>query len=181
MQNIFILIFLFLNISCGMSLIPKKDFVLVEGVSTKKHDSTHPEIQPFVGHFEQYGRSELNDPSFRVGNIPLNFGTPSNSSHDGVCLIYSDGTKEIIIRKSWWDNANQMSRKVMVFHELGHCRLGRKHNDETYMVKNTTYKASIMNPVIPNSYDYGMYRDGYIKELYTRSQTSLMTLLGVSP
>lgn len=180
MLRITVLTLLFVFTGCGMQLIPKQDFVLVEGVSTKLHKKTDEQFVPLVNHFEQYARTEYNDPSFKVGDIPVNFGNPKNSSHDGVCLIYADGSREILIRKNWWDSANLMRRKIMIFHELGHCRLDRRHNDETVQVNGITYKVSIMHPVIPDSYEYGMHKDGYLKELFTKSKTSLLNLLGAN-
>lgn len=179
-MRMMILALLFTFTSCGMSLIPKPDFVRVEGLSTKQHKSTDQEFAPLVGYFESYGKKEFNDPNFVVGDIPINFGDPKNGDHDGVCKIYGDNTREVLIRKSWWDKADQVSKKVMIFHELGHCRLDRRHNEETVQVNGRTYKVSIMHPVIPNSYDYGMHEEGYLKELYTSSKESILNLLGAN-
>lgn len=176
MMRIQILALLFTLASCGIRLIPKPDFVRVEGVSTKLHKSTATEFTSFVTYFESYGAKEFSDPNFKVGDIPINFGDPKNSSHDGVCLIYGDDTREVLIRKSWWDQADQISKKIMIFHELGHCRLDRRHNEETIDVNGKIYKLSIMHPVIPDPYDYGMHETGYLKELYTSSKESLLEL-----
>ena len=47
----------------------------------------------------------------------------------GQCKSYSDGSKKVIIDQPFWDNASDLEREYVVFHELGHCILGRDHND----------------------------------------------------
>ena len=47
----------------------------------------------------------------------------------GQCKSYSDGSKQIVIDQPFWDNANDLEREYVVFHELGHCLLGRDHDD----------------------------------------------------
>jgi Zn-dependent peptidase ImmA (M78 family) len=48
----------------------------------------------------------------------------------GQCKSYSDGSKQIIIDQPFWDKASDIEREYVVFHELGHCLLGRDHKDE---------------------------------------------------
>jgi hypothetical protein len=172
---------LVLLLACGIQVPGKKhDIVHVRGATTKLHDSSNEQFQPYIEKFEFHGRREFNDPKFKVGDIPINFGDTTNPDYDGVCLVYSDETKEIIIRKSWWDRAHPLQREMMVFHELGHCRLGRTHEEETVPVGERPLKVSLMNPVIPDSTTYESAREGYISELFTYSTNRLMSLFGVS-
>jgi len=47
----------------------------------------------------------------------------------GQCKSYSNGSKEIVIDQPYWDRVDEMEREYLVFHELGHCILGREHLD----------------------------------------------------
>lgn len=164
---------------CGMPFGGKKDFVRVEGVNTKRHGSTDPVFSSYVEQFEEKAKKETSNQNFKVGDIPINFGDTTDPSYDGVCLVYDDGTKEVIIKKSWWENRNLVSRRVMIFHELGHCRLGRKHDSSTVEVDGKQVKTSIMHPEIPDDTTFGMNQEGYLTELFTQSKNRLYSILGV--
>lgn len=169
-------------IGCGKMSLPfkKHDMVQARGASTKLNTSTNQEFQSLVQKFEFHGRQEFDDPNFIVGDIPINFGDTTHPDFDGVCLVYPDQTKEIIIREDWWRSAHPIQKEVLVFHELGHCRLGRTHDEEVLAVDNRTVKVSIMNSVIPDVSTYNQNKDGYITELFTSSKNALMALLGVA-
>ena len=47
----------------------------------------------------------------------------------GQCQQYSDGTKEVVIDENYWKNLSNSEKEFLVFHELGHCVLGRDHLD----------------------------------------------------
>jgi hypothetical protein len=168
--------------ACGKMSLPfkKHDLVQVRGASTKLNTSTNQEFLGLVEKFEFHGKQEFEDPNFIVGDIPINFGDTTNPDYDGVCLVYPDDTKEIMIREDWWKSAHPIQKEVLVFHELGHCRLGRTHDEDVLSVNNATVKVSIMNSVIPDIQTYNQNKDGYITELFTYSRNALMSLLGVA-
>ncbi len=47
----------------------------------------------------------------------------------GQCKSYSNGAKQIVIDQPYWSRASDVEREYLVFHELGHCILGREHLD----------------------------------------------------
>ena len=47
----------------------------------------------------------------------------------GQCLTFDQGSREIVIDTEFWQSSNTISREFLVFHELGHCVLGRAHLD----------------------------------------------------
>jgi hypothetical protein len=179
---LFLLLFSVGLSACGKMSLPfkKHDLVHVKGASTKQHTSTNQEFSALVQKFEFYGKQEFDDPNFIVGDIPINFGDTTNPDYDGVCLVYPDQTKEIIIREDWWASAHPIQKEVLVFHELGHCRLGRTHDEDVLEVNNSSVKVSIMNSIIPDVQTYNQNKDGYISELFTYSRNTLMALLGVT-
>jgi len=75
----------------------------------------------------------------------------------GVCS-YGGRTnrRDVTIDKEFWDRASHLGREYIVFHELGHCFLGRGHKEAC--LSNRVY-ASLMRS------GHGTCRDNY------RSQT----------
>lgn len=47
----------------------------------------------------------------------------------GQCKSYSDGSKQVVIDQQFWNRSSDIEREYIVFHELGHCILGRDHDD----------------------------------------------------
>lgn len=161
--------------SCG-PLMPKSDNVKTPGQNTRLHQSSNPVFSSYVSAFEQEGRVHLNDNNFTAGDVPINFGDTKNTNYDAVCNTYSDSSKEILVDQNWWNSTNETQREIIIFHELGHCRLGRDHDNELYT--NTigeTRKISVMNGTIPDSQTYQIYREGYLEELFTYSRGTLLS------
>jgi len=48
----------------------------------------------------------------------------------GQCKTYSNGSKQVVIDLPYWNSADEIEREYIVFHELGHCLLGREHKDD---------------------------------------------------
>jgi hypothetical protein len=140
---------------------------------TRQFTSTQSGFLSYVSTFENYAKIELNNPSFVVSDVPINFGDTENSEYVGVCFTYSNGDKEIIIDKEWWDRVSPTSRESLIFHELGHCALNRAHNNEEIEKEGKKVRASLMNPGVVSSNDYNSYKPGYLHELYTSDQSVL--------
>lgn len=164
--------------SCGLPF--GQDFIKKKSGAKRTHDTTNPVFTSYIASFEQVARVETGDPTFTVGDIPINFGDTENPDFQGVCFTYPDGQKEIIIRESWWSSAEDSYRESLLFHELGHCRLDREHDDATFSVGSNTYRSSMMSSIIVAPRDYNQYKVGYWKELFTHSKVQLMQLLGVN-
>ena len=49
----------------------------------------------------------------------------------GQCAHDPGTPTTVIIDKSYWDNASDLEKEFLVFHELGHCVLNRDHLDES--------------------------------------------------
>lgn len=76
-------------------------------------------------------------------------------------------TPRIIIDKEYWVNGSDASREQVIFHELGHCILGRGHNDASYSpTPGVRVPASIMSSSTHYEYVYSKYRSYYLDELF---------------
>lgn len=47
----------------------------------------------------------------------------------GQCSYSNDTPYKVTIDKPFWDKASDLGREFVVFHELGHCVLGRAHDE----------------------------------------------------
>ncbi|MGB0453228.1 MAG: hypothetical protein ACPGJV_05895 [Bacteriovoracaceae bacterium] len=172
----FILLFLFvLGTSCGLLL----EGDVIEG-ETRQFDSTDAAIQPYVESFEKEGRNYLGVSDFKVGDIPINFGETPAEQYDGVCIKYPNGTREILLKKSWWNNASETQKEIIVFHELGHCRLNRKHNEVIYENDSPEIKISLMASIVPYQAYYTAYREDYLRELFKADTKSFVATLNAT-
>ena len=163
--------------SCGLRV--HRDLILKDQGFSRLFSSTDPSFASQISSFELTAAAKTGDPTFRIGDIPINFGDPENEQFQGVCFVYSSGEKEIIIRKSWWDGASGLARESLIFHELGHCALNRDHHNETVEALSRFFKTSMMNSVIVGPNDYLQFKDEYHEELFTLSTTSLLGSLGL--
>lgn len=50
----------------------------------------------------------------------------------GRCNQLTSGKKHLMIDKLFWETANMIEKEYVIFHELGHCALNRRHLDTTY-------------------------------------------------
>lgn len=84
----------------------------------------------------------------------------------GLChyLKYQNGSVQFLkieIDHDYWQSTSEIKKEVLLFHELGHCVLGRKHTEE--LLGNYSPK-SIMYPwIFENAYQN--YRSYYVEEL----------------
>lgn len=119
-------------------------------------------FNPYVTRFIEAGKSV--GVKVDMGNAQISF--LDELPHDFVGLCYPP-THEVTILKSYWDRADDAHREALIFHELGHCVLGREHNTTT---KNGYIAQSIMNPalmpVVDDEIYYKEHRQEYITELF---------------
>ena len=135
---------------------------------------------PFINEFEENARKELGQKDFKVVNVPINFGDTENKEFVGVCFKYSNGEKEILIKKEWWDgfggdSKNSLAQKrSLIFHELGHCVLNRKHTNDLVDKDDHKIKVSLMHSSIIPGREFLEFHDEYIHELFTQDQSKLL-------
>jgi hypothetical protein len=119
------------------------------------------ELLPYVIEFEQHG-GEVGAP-VKVQDLIAGFGNLDNPRSNGVCELQQGETPKIIISRTKWDRMTEEKRESLMFHELGHCILGRKHDSSTTQ---DGIPASLMNPYSLDSWTYAEYRAYYINELF---------------
>lgn len=96
-------------------------------------------------------------------NINLSEQIEDNKSFIAVCIIWG-GKKEIIIKDSFWNLVGEETRKSIIHHELGHCALGRVHNND--LDETTGRPLSLMHSNIVGGQLYESYFSEYMEELF---------------
>jgi len=84
------------------------------------------ELQPYLDRFMAEGEARQFSPVLDVELLDLRFGSLEEAVR-GQCQLFSDGRRAIVIQPSYWANADEWSKELLIFHELGHCLLDRRH------------------------------------------------------
>lgn len=161
--------------SCGTG--GPLDFIHKGEGHKRQHSTTDPAFLAHIQAFEAEAATQLSEPDFKVGDIPINFGIPSDPNFVGVCYTYANNQREVIIRKDWWERSNEKARQALIFHELGHCRLDRGHNDEVITEGNREIRLSIMHSRMVYLNDYARYQNEYHRELFTQQAQGILSRL----
>lgn len=140
---------IFLMISTGCAQAEQ-----VEGVMAPN------DVMPYVLQFQWQGLLHGRDISLDGLDIKLS-NTLDRPQNVGECHMQS---KRVILRLDYWLYANEYLRELLVFHELGHCLLNRKHNNELDAA--IGMPSSVMNFSLFNEYYYYANREQYLVELF---------------
>lgn len=119
-----------LVISCGNIQEDLEDLININ--EKRKFEKTDPTFNHYVLEFQNKYNHQTNK-EINISDIPVNFYKMEKINKEGVlgiCYKYSNGDKEIIINKEWWNNHDECYRQVLINHELGHCALNRKHKSD---------------------------------------------------
>jgi hypothetical protein len=125
------------------------------------HGSIDPAFTEYVTRFESSARDQ--GKAITVTNS-IRFGIVD--SHDGVQAVCDAGV--ITVDRNAWNGSVDLDREEIIFHELGHCTLGRQHLNDTEWDASLFYSVatSIMNLSRVDLSAYSVNRSEYIKELF---------------
>jgi beta-lactamase regulating signal transducer with metallopeptidase domain len=101
----------------------------------------------------------------KIKNLKIELGTVNTDSELGVCELNRE-SPTIIINKNLWESLTQVQKEMLLFHELGHCILGRTHKNTFISADQTTIPASLMSSILISEKSYSNYRDYYLQELF---------------
>lgn len=102
-------------------------FILLNSCTYDHYHIVPDEVEPFVNEFFQdairYGKN------ISLDDYVLNISFTNLNEADGRC--HFDGNK-ILIDSYFWNNASQYNKRWLIYHELGHCILDRRHDDSSF-------------------------------------------------
>jgi hypothetical protein len=114
----------------------------------------------------------------------VQFGTPGDhgckATAAGCCDVgFAGWSRTVIVDRKWWEGTFQAvpasdgeaDRTAMLYHEFGHCSIGRKHKSGTTQIpgpmgSTLTVPESLMNPDVVSGAYYKLNKDGYLNELF---------------
>jgi len=117
-----------------------------------------PYVQRFAKYSQQRGRAVSADISVVYGNL--------KGSHLGMCDEGFLRSSHVEINREAWRTASEATREMMLFHELGHCLLGRSHSDGVAKLKSATIPSSVMATHGVSGLIYQKFQDYYLNELF---------------
>lgn len=89
-----------------------------------------PELRPFYIAFEAAAAERGIAINLTDEGVTGNIVQLGNNSILGVCRRSADEPNRVAVDIEAWNNSSEEFKEVIVFHELGHCVLGREHLDE---------------------------------------------------
>lgn len=130
----------------------------------------NPNLQKYVDEFVAYGKL-YRGPDFKLDIINVDIG-PAKDLWDpfidkgtvGWCKPFL-WPQQIMLDTLYWEDATELEKEQLIFHELGHCVLGREHNDKE---DENGDPISIMHPYTMDDHTYKRHREQYIKDLFTK-------------
>ena len=88
------------------------------------------EFAPYVNEFRDILKANnVADLYSNVDGVSIEFA-PSDHGEDARCSYRFIAPPLITVRKEVWDVADDSSKRMLIYHELGHCVLGRDHTEE---------------------------------------------------
>ena len=162
MKNTLILLFALVSLS---ACAPK-----FNGQGLQINSQFQPYMDRFVQESNTVGRpvtiSDLTIDFYDNMNIPgANGGIVI-----GLCSMDGLSNPKITINTTWWKLMHNYpaDREQLIFHEMGHCVLGLKHDDTKVNAadNNALVPVTIMNSYHFSPYTYGVNYDYYMNQLF---------------
>lgn len=129
-----------------------------------------PALQSYYDSF--IGEANLRGQLWDVDNLEVRFVEELGMINEtarrlGTCHYDEDGTPVVEIDRGDFYGLDSRSREALLYHEFGHCLLGRGHDDSTTTNgAGDTIPTSIMQSVLLSEDTYADNKGYYIEELF---------------
>lgn len=151
-------------IMCSLFLSCEKE----EDVSAILYPGVDEALWDYFKAFEEEGRARGFEVDINAEDISATISSVSGVNVLGQCATFSNGSREITIDASFWASSSLRLKEFVVFHELGHCYLGRDHREDQH--NNGICKSIMRSGVGGCNDDYvAATRELYISELFDPS------------
>lgn len=123
-----------------------------------------PSLQPYADMYKNYKKNYTNINYVRPIHLMYDDLT---SNYIGLCQKFSNGDRMIFVDRTFWANASEADREILILHEYGHCDLNLGHSEP----------KSIMEPYHIGAWNYLANQLYYLEELFgLRSTETLATI-----
>jgi len=113
------------------------------------------DFQPFIDNFSALYKEPIAD-------LIVEFGDTNYEANRVIGTCYYGTVPRIVINSDFWERSSYYDKQVLLYHELGHCVLGRSHRDDLTV---ESRPLSIMNSFHIGQFWYTGYMDEYDSEL----------------
>ena len=121
-------------------------------------------LSPYFDRFEQEAQIRGFDPDLSSENIEAFIQNIFPGTVAGQCQRNDDRPSQIIIDENVWNSSSDTEKEFLIFHELGHCILGRVHLDSTHPDGRCISIMHSVSGVCRNEYE--TRRAEYLDELF---------------
>lgn len=127
----------------------------------------------FATYFERFEqRARENGQEIETNQIGIKFANNFGDRVMAVCIQRAGLPSEIEVNKSYWDKFGDTKREMLIFHELGHCSLDRRHRSE---VDSRGRPMSLMYDTMFSVTTYSDLHADYMRELFLANAASTTT------
>lgn len=123
------------------------------------------EFQPYVNSFVQDSVNQ--DHPVTINHLDIQFGQITNEQIEGQCNTGFLETPTILIQEDYWNTATEDEKTILMYHELGHCVLGRVHDNNLTGDIFDIHPISIMNWQTVSWQNFEEYKGKYLQELFS--------------
>jgi len=151
------IIVLFLLSSC------QKDFT--QPTTNVQNLDISSELLPHFEAFQKEASSYGITVDYERAGVTAEIESINRGSVAGTCTTNGHDLRHITIDQSFWSRASHLTREMIIFHELGHCVLGRGHEEGTF---ENGICRSIMRSGLGDCHDAynGRNREYFVEELF---------------
>lgn len=115
-----------------LSLFSCQQDFLDEEIIPQQADDIPSELQPYFVSFQAEAEKHGLLVNYADANVTAEIYNIDEGSVAGSCTTNGHTLRHIRIDQSFWDRAPNLTREMVIFHELGHCLLGRSHREDTF-------------------------------------------------
>ncbi|MGE0616715.1 MAG: putative metallopeptidase [Bacteriovoracia bacterium] len=131
------------------------------------------ELNEFASYVETFeAEAAANGNPLKVQDLIIKFSNKLDSKTEGLCTLGSD-TPTIEVNAKTFHKLSDIQKEALLFHELGHCVLGRAHANE---LANDGTVSSLMNAYLPDKWTLQAKMPELVAELFTKEKINELAL-----
>lgn len=123
-------IFLFISLIISLTSCFKKDHI--NPSFHEEENNFEATLSAYFKSFEQEGAKRGWSINLEQSEIIGEIAEIHQENVAGQCRWSSHQPNLVTIDKSFWNNSSDLSKEMVVFHELGHCFLNRGHREDQH-------------------------------------------------
>jgi len=141
-------------------------FLLLSGCEREDAPLQDAEIKPYVERFAEEALKRGFDFSEELSSIRYEF---EETRYGGVCYRFEN---RFIINRTYWTQLEDLGKEYLVFHELGHCVLDRRHENEYLPAGecSSIMKGTEDDRRCGRNQGFGLWREYYVDELFDSNE-----------